>query len=120
MSDGLGMDRRSFGRRAAPHSIGPRVAPAEASVQEWVAPAATALPEPLATLSVDDELHAWKQQRGLRVPWKQLCLMASICFGVASLVLPDDVNKAVNWLLYGLTAMSLYAWYTGRRARAKG
>ena len=45
--------------------------------------------------------------------------MASICFGIGSLVLPDDVNKAVNWLLYGLTAMTLYAWYTGRRARAK-
>lgn len=71
------------------------------------------------TASIDDELNAWKQQRGFRLPWKQLYLMASICFGVGSLVLPDDVNRAVNWLLYGLTAMSLYAWYTGRRTRTK-
>lgn len=73
----------------------------------------------LETLSVDEELLAWKAQRGLKLPWKQLYLMASVCFGIASFVLPDDVNQGVNWLLYGLAAMSLYAWYTGRRTRAK-
>jgi hypothetical protein len=36
-------------------------------------------------------------------------LTASLCFGIASLVLPDTVNDAVNWLLYALTAASLYA-----------
>jgi hypothetical protein len=45
--------------------------------------------------------------------------MASICFGIASFVLPDDVNRSINWLLYGLTAMSFWVWFKGRRARAK-
>jgi len=105
------MDRRSFGRRGVsePSSVPQVVAHA--------APAEAVRPEPVTKPSIDDELDAWKQQRRYRVPWKQLCLMASICFGIASLVLPDDVNRAVNWLLYGLTAMSLYAWYSGRRIK---
>jgi hypothetical protein len=69
--------------------------------------------------SVDDEVRAWKAQRSFTIPWKQLCLMASICFGIASLVLPANVNAGVNWLLYGLTAMSFWVWFKGRRARAK-
>jgi hypothetical protein len=69
--------------------------------------------------SVDDEVLAWKAQRSFTIPWKQLCLMASICFGIASFVLPDDVNRSINWLLYGLTAMSFWVWFKGRRARAK-
>jgi hypothetical protein len=113
------MDRRSFGRRGVSQSVASRVAPARASADDFVAPAATVQPESIHTFSVEDELDAWKQQRRYKVPWKQLCLMASICFGVGSLVLPDDVNRAVNWLLYGLMAMSLYAWYIGRRTRAK-
>jgi hypothetical protein len=35
--------------------------------------------------------------------------MASLCFGVASLVLPDSVNTAVQWPLYGLAAISFIA-----------
>jgi hypothetical protein len=70
--------------------------------------------------SVDDELRAWQQQRSFTIPWKQLCLMASICFGLASFVLPENVNAGVNWLLYGLTAMSFWVWFKGRLARAKG
>jgi hypothetical protein len=112
------MGRPSFGRRGVSPSITPRIVPASASSRGSVAPVA-AIPEPAEKSSVDDELDAWKQQRAFRVPWKQLCLMASICFGVASFVLPEGVNHAVNWLLYGLTAMSLYAWYVGRSAREK-
>jgi len=41
-------------------------------------------------------------------------LMASLCFGIASLVLPDSVNDILDWTLYGLTAASLYAGLSGR------
>ena len=115
------MDRRSFGRRAVSQPAAPHAIPAMPAFRVAAVSVATLPPEPAAanTSSVDDELDEWKQQRRFKVPWSQVCLMASICFGIGSLVLPDDVNRAVNWLLYGLTAMSLYAWYTGRRARAK-
>ena len=36
------------------------------------------------------------------MPWPQLSLMASLCFGIASFVLPDSVNDNVDWLLWGL------------------
>jgi len=68
---------------------------------------------------MDKELLAWKQQRRFTIPWKQICLMGSICFGLASFILPGSVNGAVNWLLYALTAMSFWIWFKGRRARAK-
>ena len=60
---------------------------------------------------VDHELEAWKQARKQRsrIPWTQLNLMASLCFGVASFVLPDSVNDNVDWLLYALMAASFYA-----------
>ena len=68
---------------------------------------------------MDEELLAWKRQRRFMIPWKQVCLMASICFGFASFVLPASVNGAVNWMLYALTAMSFLVWFKGQRARAK-
>ena len=60
---------------------------------------------------VDPELEAWKQARSQRsrIPWAQLYLMASLCFGVASFVLPDSVNDNLDWLLYALMAASFYA-----------
>ena len=69
--------------------------------------------------SLEQELQAWKQARSFKVPWRQLYLMASICFGLASFLLPASVNDGVDWLLYGLMAMSFYAWFSGRRAKAK-
>jgi hypothetical protein len=56
----------------------------------------------------DAELEAWKRARQRHVPWKQISLMASLCFGVASFVLPQSVNDAVAWPLYGLAAISFY------------
>jgi hypothetical protein len=50
----------------------------------------------------------------LRMPWRQLALMASLCFGIASWVLPDATNDALQWILYGLTAMSLFAGLSTR------
>jgi len=46
--------------------------------------------------------------------------MASLCFGIASLVLPDWVNDNVQWLLYALMAASLYVGFSKRRRRADG
>jgi hypothetical protein len=69
--------------------------------------------------SQDQELAAWKQARGpLPIPWRQLSMMAGLCFGVASLVLPDNVNRAVDWLLYALMAASFYAGWRKRRPSA--
>jgi hypothetical protein len=45
-------------------------------------------------------------------------LMATLCFGVASLVLPDSVNDNVDWLLYALAAASFYAAIRKRHRQA--
>jgi hypothetical protein len=65
----------------------------------------------------DDELRQWKQARkqNLKIPWRPLSLMATLCFGIASFVLPDSVNDNVQWLLYALAAASLYAGFRKRR-----
>ena len=72
----------------------------------------------LVSQHVDDDLQEWKQARKQRskIPWRQLSLMASLCFGIASFVLPDSVNENLDWLLYGLMAVTLY---TGLRRRAR-
>lgn len=69
---------------------------------------------------VDDDFREWKRARkpNFRTLWRPFLLMATICFGVASLVLPDSVNDAVDWLLYAMTGLSLYSWIRSRR-RAK-
>jgi len=71
--------------------------------------------------TLDDELREWKLLRagGFQIPWRQLSLMASLCFGIASLVLPDSVNENVQWLLYALTAASLIAGFARRRRATK-
>ncbi len=40
--------------------------------------------------------------------------MASLCFGVASIVLPASVNHNVDYLLYALMGMSLYVGISKR------
>jgi hypothetical protein len=114
--------RPAFGRRITQQAQA--VAPKPlARVAEPVAEPAPAV---LATnvpqdVSVDHELQAWKETRGsqFKIPWRQLYLMASLCFGIASFVLPDSVNENVDYLLWGLSAMSAYAWYTGRKKKVK-
>jgi hypothetical protein len=63
--------------------------------------------------SVEEELKQWKAQRRMKIPWRQISLMASLCFGIASFELPDSVNDEVNWLLYGLMAISFYVGVSG-------
>src|SRR5215469_8778714 len=101
----------NFGRRAAPQVnviapvIGSPAIPIE--VQHPVPPSDLTPAGP----SIEDEIRAWKSARGSLAgfPWRQLALMAGLCFGIASFVLPGSVNAAVQWPLYILTAISFYA-----------
>ncbi len=112
------MNRPSFGRR-------PQCKQAQAEPAALHAPSELPVEQPFSleietgVPSVEQELRAWKRTRSFKIPWRQLSLMASLCFGIASFVLPDSVNDSVNWVLYGLMAMSFCAWFSGRRAKAK-
>lgn len=115
--------RQAFGRRANPQAfqVPPRGGPVplvpapQPVAAEVVAPIDIPSDQP----SLDAELLAWKQARGSRfkMPWSQLSLMASLCFGIASFVLPDSVNSKVSWLLWGLTIMAAWVWYSNRRKK---
>jgi hypothetical protein len=121
--------RQAFGRRigAQPQTapMSARVEPIAPSVAalfggtpvEHAAPAAAQTESP----SVDRELEEWTRARkqGFKMPWSQLSLMASLCFGIASFVLPDSVNDNVQWLLYALMAVSAYFGFKKRRQTAK-
>jgi hypothetical protein len=116
------MNRPSFGRRVAPQPAWPQ-APAKPGAPATAAPdevrVAADVPPVDCAASTEAELLAWKKQRTFTIPWKQICLIATLCFGLAAFVLPAGINRAVNWLLYVLTAMSFWIWFKGRRARAK-
>jgi hypothetical protein len=75
-------------------------------------PAGTSPPSSIdmAESSYDDELQEWAKARKqeFKIPWRQVSLMASLCFGIASFVLPHSVNQDVQWLLYALAAASLF------------
>jgi hypothetical protein len=66
---------------------------------------------------VDDELREWKRSRRNRfkIPWRQVSLMASLCFGIAFFALPDSVNSSVQWLLFALMGANFYAGVRKRR-----
>jgi hypothetical protein len=114
----------TFGRRASPQARTP-ASPAKTGGEPAV-PLEAKLPEPMAfaniapasdARSLDDELREWKRNRGYEIPWGQISLMASLCFGIASFVLPDTTNNAVNWLLYGLMAISFVVGISRRRRK---
>lgn len=108
--------RRSFGRRSGPQS-----ATAELAPPAPLAEPAAAIPLSAPALpSIEDEIEEWKRARGYRVlfPWRQLSLMAGLCFGVASFVLPGEVNDVVQWPLYILTAISFYVGLRRRKNKA--
>jgi len=113
--------RQTFGRRVTPQPQPAAPVRAEPAVLRVVAPVVVQQSTPSAVeeqaSSVDRELLEWKRARGskFQMPWRQLYLMASLCFGIASFVLPDSVNDNVDYLLWGLCAMSAYAWFTGRK-----
>lgn len=62
--------------------------------------------EPAPPSDIDRELAEWKRARGVRVPWRQISLIASLSFGIAYFVLPDSVNDAVGWVLVALSIAS--------------
>jgi hypothetical protein len=117
--------RPAFGLRArtsAPPSRNvatPRLAPAPPAAAPILAAAQDSAPAGPAATSIDEELQAWKEARGSKVqmPWRQLALMASLCFGIASFVLPDSVNGDLDWLLWGLMAASAYVGFRKRREK---
>jgi hypothetical protein len=112
--------RQAFGRRASPQAFQapPRRAPV-AAPQPLAAEAVASTVAPDDQPSLDAELNAWKQERGskFKMPWSQLSLMASLCFGIASFVLPDSVNENVDWLLWGLSGMAAWVWWSNRQKK---
>jgi hypothetical protein len=114
--------QRAFGRRINPSRPAATEVKAASASRKALAgdapvdrPAAKADSPPL-----DEELDAWKKSRksGFKIPWRQLSLMASLCFGIASFALPSSVNDNVQWLLYALMGASLYAGFSKRRRGA--
>lgn len=76
-------------------------------------------PPAARTDPVDAELEEWKRGRK-KLPlfaWRPLYFMASICFGLASFVLPDSINNVVQWPLYALAAMSFIVGMKMRREK---
>jgi hypothetical protein len=68
-----------------------------------------------AVPSVEDELRQWKKSRRYPFPIRSLALMASLSFGIASLVLPSEINDQLQYPLYALSAASLYAGLRRKR-----
>jgi hypothetical protein len=110
----------TFGRRGNPRG-GRRASRVLGDMRAEAARSGSAMAEPPrpapASPSLDDELRDWKRERRRHYapPWRQLSLMASLSFGIGSLVLSGSVGSAVQWLLDGLAAASLVA---GLRRRA--
>ena len=115
---------RPFGHRANPPGQAVRASADFAAAAPSKTPVATEAPvdrspaarSEIASPHIDHEFHEWQQARRqhFKLPWRQLALMAALCFGIASFVLPESVNDGLDWLLYGLMAASLYAGLSGR------
>ena len=100
--------QHAFGRRGAPAVPFPKEQPA------WPAlPAPNAIHPPLAPPPARDPEDN-EPRRRFPIPWRQISLMASLCFGIASLVLPDTVNDDVQWLLYALAGLASFRPAAGR------
>ncbi|HSZ74110.1 MAG TPA: hypothetical protein VK779_04765 [Rhizomicrobium sp.] len=112
-----------FGRKAtrppAPVKVAAGTTPLSARATLTETPVKQRLPqrEQPEQLSLDEELREWKQSRkhGFEIPWRPLYIVASVCFGVVSFILPDSVNGAVDYVLYALMGLSLYAGFRKRR-----
>ena len=48
-----------------------------------------------------------------------IVVLATVFFGIASLVLSDSMNDNVQWVLYALMAASFYAGIAGRWRKVK-
>jgi hypothetical protein len=114
--------QRTFGRRTAPRPQALPIKP-PAPIERSNKPDAGHTPTapnslPPEERSIDDELREWKRarRRAFKIPWRQLSLMAGLCFGIASFVLPDSVNDGFQWLLYAFMAASFYAGLRKRKS----
>ena len=104
------VNHRSFGRRGgAPRTSGRSMGANEAVPQATrVESTGPSVERPVFLLektefsSLDDDLRQWNlaRKQNFEFPWRSLSLMATLCFGIASFVLPDSVNDNVQWLLY--------------------
>lgn len=122
------VNQTTFGRRTTPSRPTARAMDAHEPVRpagnlahgEQVAEQSSALLMHIASPPIDDEFREWKKARKRHsgLPWRQVALMASVCFGVASLVLPDSVSDTLDWVLYGLMAASAYAGLSRRWSMA--
>lgn len=116
------MKRQAFGRRTVQstcsHAAGPQaVSRGDACAEPVASPgqvSSAAARDLLEDHSIEEELHEWRNARRkkTRLPWRQISLMASLCFGIGSFVLPDLVNHAVQWPLLGLAALSFIAGFS--------
>jgi hypothetical protein len=116
--------QKSFGRRTIfpppPLRTWPKLEPAAASAKPVIAEVPTdqalRLRKEILFSQGNDERREPEQaiKPKLKVPWRQVSLMASLCFGIASFVLPDSINDNLDWLLYGLMAMSAYVGLSKR------
>jgi hypothetical protein len=72
---------------------------------------------PTDASDIEDEIREWKQARkgSFKIPWRQVYVMAGLCFGLASFVVPDSVGNLFQWMLYGLAAASFYAGWRKRK-----
>jgi hypothetical protein len=117
--DSCMVNQRSFGRRAdrqpplrqAKNTI--EVAASTATLSTAPAPPSLEMPAPCP----DEELLAWTKARkqSFKIPWRQVWLMASLCFGIASFVLPESLDDNIQWLLYALAAASFCGGFIKRR-----
>ena len=126
--------QKSFGRRTSPQqkplraeakrdAPAPDVKPVFADTPSVAPVFADTSAEELARLhkeiispAAHDEWREREQpvKRKFKVPWRQVVLTASLCFGIGALVLPDTINDDLDWLLYGLMAISAYVGFSNR------
>ena len=118
------INQRAFGRRTVaqpqplrtgpkPHLPAPEPKPA---IADAAADHAALLQREILFPQASEDWRGQDQtiKPKFKVPWRQVALMASLCFGIASFVLPDTVNDDLDWLLYGLMAISAYVGLSKR------
>jgi hypothetical protein len=122
------LNQRSFGRRGELQRQPLRSRTTESVAQStMVESTGPSIALPMSRLEkpefsqVDEDLREWPRarRRNFEIPWRPLSLMATLCFGIASFVLPDSVNDTVQWFLYALMAASFYVGIRRRRQQSK-
>jgi hypothetical protein len=119
------LNQRSFGRRGEPQRQPLRSTRTTESVSTRGDSTGSSFAPPMSLLEVpeflqlDEDLRERARKRNFEIPWRPLSLMATLCFGIASFVLPDSVNDTVQWFLYALMAASFYVGIRRRRQQSK-